>query len=104
MTRRCLPITAASPVLGAVDVQHVGVRVFALYWNVTGRVPSLSPHDAEAVDAGHLGRRLSTSQPGEQPAHLVRQVIWEKTHTFQSSFPGNAKAGLDFENLFIFVR
>lgn len=65
-------------VLSAVNVQHVGVCVFALYWNVTGRVAGVFPHDAEAVDAGHLGRRLSTAQPGEKPTHLVRQVVWKR--------------------------
>lgn len=64
-----------SPVLRAVNAQRVGVRVPALHRNIAGRVPGFSPHHAEAVDAGHLGRRLSTAQPGEEPAHLVRQVV-----------------------------
>lgn len=66
---------ARSPVLGAVDVQHVGVRVFALHRDVAGRVPGVFPHDAEAVHAGHLGRRQAAAQPGEKPTHLVRQVV-----------------------------
>lgn len=67
-----------SPVLSSMNVQHVGVCVFALYWNVTRWVAGFFPHNSKAVDTGHLGRRLSTTQPGEKPTHLVRQVIWDR--------------------------
>lgn len=67
-----------SPVLSSMNVQHIGVCVFALYWNVTRWVAGFFPHNSKAVDTGHLGRRLSTTQPGEKPTHLVRQVIWDR--------------------------
>lgn len=67
--------SAHSPVLSAVDVQRVGVRVFALHRHVAGRVAGVFPDDAEAVDAGHLRGRLAAAQPREEPAHLVRQVV-----------------------------
>ena len=69
------PLKHHSPVLGAENVQQVGVRVDALYRHLAGRVAGLRLHDAEAVDASHLGCRLPAAQPGEKPVHLVRQVI-----------------------------
>lgn len=64
-----------SRVLGAKNVQQVFVWAYALHGNFTGRVTGVCLHDAKAVDAGHLARRLPTTQPGEKPAHLVPQVI-----------------------------
>lgn len=82
------------------NVQHVGVRVFALYRNVAGRVASFFLHDAEAVHAGHLGRRLSAAQPGEQPTHLVHQVVWETSK--QKDETRLSKAVLHFKVVIIF--
>lgn len=64
-----------SPVLSAVDVQHVGVRVLALDGDVAGRVAVIFPDDAKAVDAGDLCHGLTPPEPREKPAHLVRQVV-----------------------------
>lgn len=63
------------PVLRAVDAQRVRVRVFALHRQVAGGVARLLAHHAEAVHAGHLRRGLAATQPREEPAHLVRQVV-----------------------------
>lgn len=51
------------------------MSVCPLYGHLAGRVTDVRLHDAEAVDAGHLGGRLSAAQPGEEPTHLVRQVV-----------------------------
>lgn len=71
----CTPASSRSPVLGAVNVQHVRVRVLALHRKVAGGVARFFPHHAEAVHAGHLGCCLSAAQPGKKPTHLVRQVV-----------------------------
>lgn len=49
--------------------------VGALDGDLAGGVTDLRLHDAEAVDAGHLGGRLAAAQPREEPPHLVGQVV-----------------------------